>query len=295
MVTMLSKTQYRNFETGEYVGERLRTYAETISLIDAFPWQAQRCHLRVGLTNPSVTISWNNSIFLKIATYYNGKFALYYLNTAGVVYVKSFEQLTETFTHLQQFFDKPELDINGFRKLSSAKQKNYSHFLSQNFEYKVTLERCRTYFYNSVSFLLYVLLSVGVLFTLMKGDWVILLLLMGMCFFMVLPNFILVVNYYHFSKHKILKLSKANNTFFYGEINNPVRYLKEDIAKIVIYKNKSSKALWAEFAIFKIEFKDGAIIKVPTLFADFNLLFNKFSEEHIVAKHRPMPLLKRRS
>lgn len=89
MVQLISKIQYQNFEAGEFVEIKERSYEETISIIEAFPWTEERNNLKVDLTNPSITIVNSYNEFLKIALYYNGKFVLHYYNNSEELFTKS--------------------------------------------------------------------------------------------------------------------------------------------------------------------------------------------------------------
>jgi hypothetical protein len=85
-----TKIQHGNFEPGEFVDIKPRTYEETIACINNFPWESEREHLVVSLTNPSVTIEKPIDNFLKFALFYNGKFVLHYFNDQHELYTKRF-------------------------------------------------------------------------------------------------------------------------------------------------------------------------------------------------------------
>ena len=65
------KVQYKNFEAGEFVDEKERTYEEAIGLIRKFPWNQQRENLQVSLTNSSITLDLDKKSYLKLVPYYN--------------------------------------------------------------------------------------------------------------------------------------------------------------------------------------------------------------------------------
>ena len=69
MISLISKIQYHNFEAGEFIDRKERSYEDTISLIKAFPWATERNGLKVDLTNPSITIENSYNEFLKLALY----------------------------------------------------------------------------------------------------------------------------------------------------------------------------------------------------------------------------------
>lgn len=80
MTTLISKVQYKNFETGEFVDVQERNYEETIQLIEKFPWNDQREKIVIDLTNPSITIEGKNNNFLKFAVFFNQKYVLHYFS-----------------------------------------------------------------------------------------------------------------------------------------------------------------------------------------------------------------------
>ena len=76
-MTLLTKTQLKDYEAGEFSDIKQRTYPETRDLIEQFPWTQQRDHISISLTNPSITIEGPSGDYLKLAPYFNGKFVLY--------------------------------------------------------------------------------------------------------------------------------------------------------------------------------------------------------------------------
>lgn len=74
-----TKIQHGNFEPGEFVDIKLRTYEETIGCINNFPWSTEREHLRVSLTNPSVTIEKPIDTFLKFCSFLQRKIRVAFL------------------------------------------------------------------------------------------------------------------------------------------------------------------------------------------------------------------------
>ena len=69
MTNLVSKMQYKNFEAGEFIEEKERSFDETIELIGNFPWEAQREKIVIELTNPSVTMEGKNNDYLKLCKY----------------------------------------------------------------------------------------------------------------------------------------------------------------------------------------------------------------------------------
>src|SRR6202000_829347 len=80
MTEFVSKLQYKTCEDGEYYKEKSRNLAETIELINNFPW-AREQYADVHLTGPSITINDHSGNYLKAGIYFGGKFSLYYMDT----------------------------------------------------------------------------------------------------------------------------------------------------------------------------------------------------------------------
>ncbi|HMR81996.1 MAG TPA: hypothetical protein PKE30_02655 [Niabella sp.] len=291
MKAIVSKIQYTDFEPGEFIDEQERLYDETVKLIESYPWQEQRRHLRIALTNPSVTLCFENSCFLKLATYYNSKYVLYNMDIDGVVYVKSFVQLSETYEYIKSFFENGYLDTGQLKKHSSRKKRNRIHFISQDFLYEITPERCKKYLSDVLMFQLYIIAAFCLLLLITQGIDVVFWTLLVMVFLWS-PILMLMLNYYRFSKGKLLKLSKGNPVFLYGDKTNPAEYYKDNIEMVTILKNTSSRCPWSDFAVFKVVFIDRTVIKIPTLFSDYELLYDKFPCQRKVIKHRAIPFVK---
>ncbi len=71
---LISKIQYKNFEPGEFTDRQNRTYEQTISLIEAFPWEGRKSPpgSRLLPTPPSPWKARISGDFLKLAVYYRG-------------------------------------------------------------------------------------------------------------------------------------------------------------------------------------------------------------------------------
>jgi hypothetical protein len=79
MPAFISKVQHKTYEKGEFTDEKERSLAETISLINDFPWDKERPLTDIQLTGPSVTICDEDVNYLKVGLYFNGKYCLYFL------------------------------------------------------------------------------------------------------------------------------------------------------------------------------------------------------------------------
>ena len=148
MKLLTSKIQHYNFEEGEFVEEKKRSYAEVIEIIEEFPWELEREFLVVDLTNPSVSISGLNFDYLKLSLYYNGKFVLHYFDRDDVLYSKSFFDIKDSHRYISEFF-QDKLTLSDFRKQNTWLQKNKPHFESADFVYTVTAERVKKYLWST--------------------------------------------------------------------------------------------------------------------------------------------------
>jgi len=283
MEKLLSKTQFVDFEPGEFADKQLRTYDEVTSLIDTFPWEKQREHIQIGLTNPGILIETDNPTWLKLALYYNGKFVLYFFDGSNL-YSKSFSLRSEAYPFISQYFDKGDIDLSVFKKENLLFKHVAEHFVTNNFEYTVTKKRIREFLQHSslFNFLTSIVFFIMAVFSLFRHNYTtsivcfIFMMLLGG-----LANLLLFFNYYRYMERKILIISKGNESFWYGNIYNPRLYDKKNIERIEIessYLQNSKGNFWAEFAIYKIYFsnKDFPIAFTSLLInkSDFRNKFN---------------------
>ena len=140
MEKLTSKIQYNNFEVGEFIDTKKRTYNEVIDLIENFPWNKQREKIVIDLTNPSVTIERESGDFLKFAVYFNNKFVLSFLDPAKILFTKSFINKAEAYVFIKKYFDET-FDSADFKRQSTWLINNLKHFVSQAFVYTVNYTR----------------------------------------------------------------------------------------------------------------------------------------------------------
>ncbi|MCS3795206.1 hypothetical protein [Niastella sp. OAS944] len=79
-------------------------------------------------------------------------------------------------------------------------------------------------------------------------------------------------------------MSKANNTFYFGSVDNMVKYDKKDILKCTILKSNSSRSVYKGYAVIKIEFNNGTILTIPNLLIDHRALEDKLFQCRRVRK-----------
>lgn len=278
MSVLVTKIQFNNFETGEFIEVSKRTYEETVDLIEHFPWNNQRDKLVIDLTNPSVTIEGRNNDFLKLAVFYNGKYVLHYLNADQVLFTKSFEEIKDSYPYINNYFSST-FDTTDFKKEITWFQHNLKHFVSQNFNYMLSLTSVRKYLFSTSG----MNLTVSVIFILffafngfgrINGVALIFISLWLFVFWGWL-NLILFFNYYFYARSKLLIMSKGNDIFYYGDINSPLKYDKKDIVHYTVKRGRGSRNVLNGFALIMIELKDGTLLTVPNILVEYTAIENK--------------------
>ena len=282
MTKLTSKVQYKNFEPGEFIDIKERDYDETIKLIETFPWEIQREKIVIGLTNPSITIEGRNNDFLKLAVFFNQKYVLHYFNTTQTLFTKSFIHLKDSFEYIINYFLQAEFDITDFKKENTWLQHNLKHFVSQDFNYVVTSKSIRNYLL-STSGMNFCLSIVFLILFLSKGSKPINILGLIMLLFAIFLiggglHLLLFFNYYNYVQDKILIMSKGNDIFYFGSVDNPVRYDKRNILRYTTIRSRGSRNQFNGFAIVEIEFNDGTVLKIPNLLIDYQALEQKLFE-----------------
>ncbi len=275
MITLTSKIQYKYFEPGEFVEVQERTYEETIRLIEEYPWNIQREKFTGGLTNPSVTIEGRNGDYLKLAVFYNQKYVLFYLDNNQRIFSLSCKSIQEGYAYIKCFFEQPEFDVTGFKKESIWFEKKLKHFVTQDFRYELTNQSVKKYWLSQRGFnilvpALFLIIFAVVLHNAIVFLWPGIILIWGT----VMPLRLFFI-YYGYTKDKILIMSKANDTFYFGLFEDMAKYDKKDILKCTIVKTNGSKSIYKGYAVVKIEFKNGTLLSIPNLLIDHRALEDK--------------------
>jgi hypothetical protein len=286
---LITKIQHKNFEAGEFVEIKERTYEETIGCIDNFPWEKERDHIQIGLTNPSLTIESDIDNFLKLALFYNGKFVLHFFSEEQELYTKSFFQKEDAYPYIKNLYESEVFDLHDFKKEPTWMQHNLVHFVTQDFHYTITPKRIRQYLLNTsgINFLGTFFLTGFILFQ--SGKGLTGLPLLGLLFFYFILfggglNLVIFFNYYLFAKNKTLIMSKGNDEFYFGEKNNPERFNKKDISLVTIYSPSTYRNPLNGFSVIKIEFTNHVPIRIPNLFVSELALKDKLYQQPQVNK-----------
>jgi hypothetical protein len=280
------KTQYKNFEPGEFVEIKERNYEEAIQLIDQFPWDKERQSVKIFLTNPSITIEGKRKDYLKLSVFYNQKYMLYYFNGNRTLFTKTLSNLPDANIYLKNYFEQPLFNTSGFKKEITWFQYNSKHFLTTDFVYKFTIQSVFKFLLSTCviniffTILMLILLFVSGLDKL--NFWIFLLLLPVMFFPGAGLHLILFFNYYNNAKDKVLIMSKGNDYFYFGNKNHLEKYCKKEILHYKIIGGGNSRK--EPFLGFEIIEKENQLkhIDSPLVFAhDFLCVNYKFKLKKI--------------
>jgi hypothetical protein len=284
MQQLISKVQFNNFEAGEFVDIKERNCEEVIDLIEEFPWNKQRESFSVSLTNPSITIEGKNNDYFKIALYYNGKYVIYYLEDNGTLFTKIFERLESIYEYVKAYFEKNNVDTTGFKKTNNSLSKIIINFRTQDFVYTFSYNN-RFKLFSYLYMFIVGILTLFILQPLTFSENFLLkiffnVLFIGSAVFLIGFPLLTLFNHYKYSKNKILIISKANPIFYFGDLDNPKPYNKNDIVQIFSnnrYRDNGTK--------LKIMFINNEIIEFSLLLlAPADLEYSKFPGCSIIKK-----------
>jgi hypothetical protein len=274
MPAFISKVQHKTYEKGEFTDEKERSLAETLSLINNFPWDNERTLTDIQLTGPSVTICDEYGNYLKVGLYFNGKYCLYYLDRDNHLYEYHTAEMQTVDKLVTDFFNSA-LDVSSFEK-HLFNIGNKGHFETCWFEYR---EKPWRIFMLTALLLLY-----GVSFTMANGA---LLLtraprLIGLVL-LPLPLLVLYILfriYYNafVNRDNYLQISKGNPIFSFGYTADDVKsYNKADIKELVCYENRGSRNPNMVEA-FEIVFKNGETLKLTNMLIGTSDFQSKFQD-----------------
>ena len=287
---MHTKIQFKDFEPGEFTSEKDRTVEETIDLITSFPWQDQRDHLVVSLTNPGITIEGSNNDFLKLTPYYYGKYVLHYLDPQHHLYTRSLDKLEVSIPIISAFFETQPFDPAGFRKEPTPLQNNAVHFVTNDFRYAgVNPAQVTNLTLTSLGFLAFIVIMVLVSLK-QPFAW-----LASLPFIALLACWLTVfINHYKAIRGNVLILSKGLDAFSYGPADNPRTFYKHDIANIATYGQQQKGGGFGAFTYVEIGFVNGAWLQISCLMLNWHDLLAKFPPCPKTAEQRWFPFLETR-
>jgi hypothetical protein len=274
MPSLISKLQYKYSEKGEFAEEKSRSLDETLQLFSTIKWDEERGG-EIGLTVPSVTIVDDMGNYLKVGTYFNGKFCLYYFDTGHRLYEHPVLNIEEAEPFIKDFFNG-QLNVASFERhrgvINAA-----SHFENGTFCYKVNAAK----FYARMAFFTFLAFLEALCFcSLLVAQN---MPLFAQLFFFPLISCIIgflcyqqykITLYYIRCRKWVLELSANSAIFSYGQEGEMFAYNKTDIANINMYGavGKGQSPL----SICVITFKNGAEIKIPVMLIDGWVLESKF-------------------
>lgn len=283
MATLITKLQYRNYETGEFTGEKERTLAETFALISSYPWEEQRQRVSMALTNPSVTIQGPAGEFLKLAIYFNGSFVLYYLDAAHHLYTRKLNSVAEASSPISNFFTQQTsgatFDHEGFHREQTPFQNNAVHFRDKSFSYTASplLLTLPVIFIGFTTFFLFAILT-HLRSALHAQPYGYLSLLPCILLTLVtVPITILYANHWRAARGRVLILSRGKDIFYYGPADSPTAYSKDDILEVVTVGARGRNG-YPRTTQVEIDFKNGTALYLSCLLLPQYEMVSKFPQ-----------------
>jgi hypothetical protein len=275
MPEFISKLQHKTYEKGEFSDEKVRSFDETIDLIKAFPWDAERTLTDIQLTGPSVTIRDGDLNYLKVGLYFNGKYCLYYLDRDNHLYEYHASDINDACKIVGDFFTG-QLDLEQFEK-KFISVGSIKHFENALFDYTVNPAGFIARFIFAIILALLELACAVMMFKLNPPTlaWFTIvplaLFVSGFVFYFAY----LQLRYYLKSKNLSLTLSAGNDIFQFGNIDAEVSYNKADIDIINVYGNTGTKGSHV-LDIMEIIFIDGSKIQIPGMLIEPFTFRSKF-------------------
>ena len=266
-MNLTCKIQYNNFEAGEFTNVKQVDYSTAINIVEHFPWEKQREHIVIELTNPSVSFEYGPGRILKLALFFNHKFVLHFFDGEHL-YTKSFTDYKLAYPFIEYFFQHQTIDFSIFKKENTWMKKINKHFITSDFVYSI--DKKSLWDLLDTGTIMVLIMNIVLLIYFIDSDrsWMhlsFLAILLSTFFLYGGINYMLLINYYLASKNKTLQLSKGNDIFLWGKNADLKEYKKSDVIKILIKKNYSSRAPWYDFSISFLFFNDGTYIKIPSL------------------------------
>jgi hypothetical protein len=289
MLKLISKVQYKRSEKGEFHDVAERSVEELISVVLNYPWEIERSFTPVELTCPSVTIEHPVGTFLKVGPYFSGKFALYYLDASGKVYMKTASTLEDVCVWIIKYYEQ-DGQLEGFDKYGFVISPQ-THFQTNPFEYMVNAHAVRSFFHWTI-WMLVVMVVVCGLFYLerpLELNYILPLVLLLLVFVMSSPLIYLFFNYKSADQNNYLQISRGHQEFLFGKLDNRQVYNKRDITSIHEYGVNNSRSTCSDCSIFVIDFTNDEQIKFTSLLISQSTFKMKFPDHQIefIGKYFP--------
>ncbi|MEP6713799.1 MAG: hypothetical protein ABJA37_15335 [Ferruginibacter sp.] len=294
-MNLTCKIQYNTFEPGEFTGIKNVDFQTALNTIENFPWNKQREHIIIDLTCPSVSFEYSPDSILKLELYFNNKFVLNFFDGEHL-YSKSFINYKLSYPFIKYFFEHQTIDFTTYKKENTIFKNINKHFITNEFIYTVRgktlwqLLDFGTIIFSATLIFLFFMFMFGHPHKPLQPF----VFIISPLFFLLYGgiNYILLVNYYLYSKNKTLQLSQGSKIFWWGNPNNIKEYNKSDVEKIIIRQNKGKRCPWGEFTLTFLYLKTGEIIKIPSTFLSGGKLLYKMPETPSKIKGSFIPFCK---
>jgi hypothetical protein len=289
VVLLISKTQNRKCEKGEFHQIAKRDLEDTISLLLNFPWERERHLASVELTCPSVTVEHPSGTYLKVGTYFSGKFSLYYLGSNSKVYFKPASTLLEASEEVERFFRQEgiltEFSAYGFVVRPSA------HFRTNPFEYTLGRKANKNFFKGArFSVFIALLFCLQLFFMPLTASSIIFLtVILILVVLSYSPLIYLYFNYHDFDEGRYLQISAGKDSFTFDLGNDTTVYHKEDIRAITAEGRRTRRNPWSNCRVFTISFRYGDQIRFTSLLIPESEFRRKFPDHVIQDVHSFFP------
>lgn len=293
MKMFVTKTQYDYFEDGEFVEIMQLDAIGILKKVDDFYWDNYRNFYEVKLTCPSITIEHFDDSYLKIGLYFYGKYILYYLNPSKRLFHKIVDTLEDVKLFLNSYLSG-NFQQDLFMKYWETNWRPQRFFKTKKFLYHVNWKRNLWILIFPIIFLIQYILFVNKLLNASPNGVLAFLFFTVFFVFMSGISIFLFFNYYIFSKNLVLKLSRGNDLFYFGEENNLKKYSKNDIVKVTdfgCHATGSRGPTWFAFHVYQFEMKNGEALKFTSLLISDMRLRYKIADLKIMDAYRFIPTL----
>ncbi|WP_158799304.1 hypothetical protein [Pedobacter sp. L105] len=270
-----SKVQHKTYEKGEFTDEKDRSLADTLELINTFPWDMERTLTAVQLTGPSVTIRDEDVNYLKIGLFFNGKYCLYYLDNDNHLYEYHAQEMEDVSQMVTNFFNSA-LDLSLFEK-HLINIGNKAHFETCYFEYREN--PWRILMLNVMLLVYAVLLTIGdvaLFFKYSRWPGGLVLGIASVLFY----YFIFRIFYNAFvNRDNYLQISRGSDVFSFGYTSRTVNvYHKTEIKEIRSYGNRGPSKNPNLIEAFEIVFKNDETIQFTNMLIGSFDFHSKFQD-----------------
>jgi hypothetical protein len=80
-------------------------------------------------------------------------------------------------------------------------------------------------------------------------------------------------------------MSKGNETFYFGTIDNLTEYHKKEILQYTVFRTRGSRNSANAFAVVEIAFKNGTVLRIPNLLIGYQAMEQKLFEYKRIEKN----------